>query len=84
MPRAILPGYGPNTRTVMQVTIAGTAPRAGVRPDQAQRGLPHKANGSGVFESGQHPVIVGQAAYNSAYGTSFAGEQQLQRSGQHA
>ena len=26
-----------------------------------------------VFESGQHPIIVGQAAYNSAYGTSFAG-----------
>ena len=29
-------------------------------------------NGTGVFESGQHPIIVGQAAYNSAYGTSFA------------
>jgi multicopper oxidase/fibronectin type III domain protein len=25
-----------------------------------------------VFESGQHPIIVGQAAYNSAYGTTFA------------
>jgi hypothetical protein len=25
-----------------------------------------------VFESGQHPIIVGQAAYNSAYGTNFA------------
>ena len=23
-------------------------------------------------ESGQHPIIVGQAAYNSAYGTGFA------------
>ncbi|HEY5974334.1 MAG TPA: multicopper oxidase domain-containing protein, partial [Geobacteraceae bacterium] len=32
----------------------------------------HHADGSGVFESGQHPIIVGQAAYNSAYGTSFA------------
>jgi len=32
----------------------------------------HNADGSGVFESGQHPIIVGQAAYNSAYGTSFA------------
>ncbi len=32
----------------------------------------HKADGSGVFESGQNPIIVGQAAYNSAYGTSFA------------
>ena len=24
-----------------------------------------------MFESGQHPIIVGQAAYNSAYGTTF-------------
>ena len=33
----------------------------------------HKANGTGVFESrAQHPIIVGQAAYNSAYGTNFA------------
>ncbi len=24
-----------------------------------------------MFESGQHPIIVGQAAYNSAYGTNF-------------
>ena len=32
----------------------------------------HKANGSGVFESSQHPPIVGQAAYNSAIGSAFA------------
>ena len=32
----------------------------------------HKADGSGVFESGQHPIIVGQAEYNKAYGTTFA------------
>ena len=25
-----------------------------------------------MFESGSDPIIVGQAAYNSAYGTSFA------------
>ena len=28
--------------------------------------------GMGVFEYGQPPIIVGQAAYNSAYGTTFA------------
>ncbi len=27
--------------------------------------------GSGVFESGQNPIIVGQGEYNSAYGTNF-------------
>ena len=25
-----------------------------------------------MFESSQHPIIVGQAAYNSAYGTAFS------------
>jgi FtsP/CotA-like multicopper oxidase with cupredoxin domain/fibronectin type 3 domain-containing protein len=67
----ILPGYGPNTRTIMQVKIAGTAAPA-FNVSQFQTRFNHKANGTGVFESGQHPIIVGQAAYNSAYGTSFA------------
>jgi FtsP/CotA-like multicopper oxidase with cupredoxin domain len=67
----ILPGYGPNTRTIMQVKIAGTAAPA-FNLSKLQSAFSHKANGSGVFESGQHPIIVGQAAYNSAYGSSFA------------
>lgn len=68
----ILPGYGPNTRTVMQVTIADTTPAPAFNLTKLQAAFKHHADGSGVFESGQHPVIVGQAAYNSAYGTSFA------------
>ncbi|WP_316528002.1 multicopper oxidase domain-containing protein [Kitasatospora brasiliensis] len=67
-----LPGYGPNTRTVMQVTIADTAPAPAFNLAKLQAAFKHHADGSGVFESGQNPVIVGQAAYNSAYGTSFA------------
>jgi FtsP/CotA-like multicopper oxidase with cupredoxin domain len=67
----ILPGYGPNTRTIMQVKISGTAAPA-FNVSQLQTRFSHKADGSGVFESGQHPIIVGQAGYNSAYGTSFA------------
>ena len=39
----------------------------GVQRDGAARTpSPTRPNGSGVFESGQHPPIVGQAAYNSA------------------
>jgi FtsP/CotA-like multicopper oxidase with cupredoxin domain len=67
----ILPGYGPNTRTIMQVKIAGPAAPA-FNVSQFQAKFTHKADGSGVFEAGQHPIIVGQAAYNSAYGTNFA------------
>ncbi len=67
---AILPGYGPNTRTIMQVRIAGTAAPA-FNLTALRNAFTHKANGTGVFESGQHPIIVGQAAYNSAYGTGL-------------
>ncbi|MHB9857908.1 multicopper oxidase domain-containing protein [Streptomyces sp. YIM S03343] len=68
----ILPGYGPNTRTVMQVTVADTTPAPAFNLAKLQSAFKHHADGSGVFESGQNPVIVGQSAYNSAYGTSFA------------
>jgi len=68
---SILPGYGPNTRTIMQVKINnGSSPAFSLSALQAA--FRHQADGSGVFENGQHPIIVGQAAYNSAYGTSFA------------
>jgi FtsP/CotA-like multicopper oxidase with cupredoxin domain len=67
-----LPGYGPNTRTVMKVTVADTAPAPAFDVGALRTAFQHKANGSGVFESGQHPVIVGQSRYNSAYGSSFA------------
>jgi len=75
-----LPGYGPNTRTIMQVHVSNTAPALAFdRPNTTNdrmgalvTAFAHHADGSGVFESSQDPVIVGQAAYNSAYGTSFA------------
>jgi FtsP/CotA-like multicopper oxidase with cupredoxin domain len=66
-----LPGYGPNTRTIMQVKI-GSGSNKAFNLTALKTAFAHKADGSGVFESGQHPIIVGQAAYNSAYGTSFA------------
>lgn len=71
-PSAILPGYGPNTRTIMQVKIAATTPAPAYNVNALKSAFTHKADGSGVFESGQHPIIVGQAPYNSAYGKSFA------------
>ena len=88
-----LPGYGPNTRTIMQVKVAvGTGtPVAFDKPNTtADRmgalvaafthhtalagntlGLPVGAP-AGVFEASQDPIIVGQAAYNTAYGSNFA------------
>ncbi|MBE0529127.1 MAG: multicopper oxidase domain-containing protein, partial [Thermoleophilia bacterium] len=69
----VLPGYGPNTRTIMRVTIANTAPAAAFNLTKLRNAFSHKANGTGAFEEAQPPIIVGQAAYNSAYGTSFSG-----------
>lgn len=74
-----LPGYGPNTRTIMQVKVSSKVPAVAFdRPNTTADGLgilqaafAHKADGSGVFESSVDPIIVGQAAYNSAYGTNF-------------
>jgi FtsP/CotA-like multicopper oxidase with cupredoxin domain len=68
----ILPGYGPNTRTIMQVKIADNPPATAFVSGPLVDAFAHHTDGSGVFESGQHPIIVGQAAYNSAYGTTFA------------
>ena len=65
-----LPGYGPNTRTIMQVKWRRHAATA-FNLTALQNAFAHHADGSGVFESGQHPIIVGQAAYNSAYGKNF-------------
>lgn len=67
----ILPGYGPNTRTLMQVKINAATPAPVYNLRALQSAFLHKADGTGVFESGQNPIIVGQAAYNSAYGTNF-------------
>ena len=75
-----LPGYGPNTRTIMQVKVSSAAPAAAFdksnttadRLGALMTAFAHHGDGTGVFESGQHAPIVGQAAYNTALGTSFA------------
>ncbi len=73
----VMPGYGPNTRTIMQIKVSGSGGAAtpnyvnSTTVANLTTAFAHHADGSGVFESGQHPIIVGQAAYNSAYGTTF-------------
>ena len=71
-----LPGYGPNTRTIMQIRVSGGTGQS-FNLSALNAAFAHKADGSGVFESGQHPIIVGQSAYNSAYGTAFRSNEGL-------
>jgi FtsP/CotA-like multicopper oxidase with cupredoxin domain len=72
-----LPGYGPNTRTVMQIKVTGTPPADAFDLTALENAFAHQADGSGVFEQGQNPIVVGQGAYNSAYGTSFTNAEGL-------
>ena len=66
-----LPGYGPNTRTVMQIKVEGT-PTAAFDVAALETAFEATSRGGqGVFEKGQKPIIVGQGEYNSAYGTTF-------------
>ncbi len=72
-PPSTLPGYGPNTRTIMQVKIAQSGGTAKVDFAALQTAFKSKSlGGGGLFEDHQHPIIVGQAAYNSAYGKAFS------------
>ena len=66
------PGYGPNTRTIMQIRVTQSG---GATPDvtlaNLQAVFAKTALKRGVFEVSQDPIIVPQAAYNSAYNNTF-------------
>jgi FtsP/CotA-like multicopper oxidase with cupredoxin domain len=71
-PPSTLPGYGPNTRTIMQIRVNGAGAGA---PDYSLANLQTvwKKNGTkrGVFEVSQDPTIIPQAAYQTAYNTTL-------------
>jgi FtsP/CotA-like multicopper oxidase with cupredoxin domain len=68
-----IPGYGPNTRTVMQVVVAGGTPAPAFNLAALQSAFKAVSlGGQGVFENSQHPIIVGQGEYNPALGTAFS------------
>ena len=70
---AIQPGYGPNTRTVMQIKVGTTVtqPTPQVTLANLQSVFARTATKRGVFEVSQPPVIIPQTAYNSAYNANF-------------
>ncbi|WP_199737264.1 MULTISPECIES: hypothetical protein [Micromonospora] len=56
------PGYGPNTRTLLQFRVAGT-PASPYDVDRLAARLP------GAYAESQRPPIVPQPAYDAAFGT---------------
>ena len=86
LPTGPLPGMGPNTRTIMQIHVEAAPPALafdlptlqqeftstpGTPPDPAIPGDTGTPGVPGVFERGQEPIIVGQAAYAPAYAQAF-------------
>ena len=67
------PGYGPNTRTIMQIRVGTTVttPTTDVTLANLNAVFAKTATKRGVFEVSQDPIIIPQAAYNSAYNTTF-------------
>jgi len=70
-----LPGYGPNTRTVMQIKVSSGAGQSFNLAALQGAFTSTALGGMGVFENGQHPIIVGQSAYNTAYNSAFTGSE---------
>ena len=62
-----LPGYGPNTRTVMQFRVANTAPSPTYSLANLQAQLP------AVYAASQPKPIVPEPEYGPAFGTTFTG-----------
>ncbi len=70
-----LAGYGPNTRTIMQIRVAAAAPAPVFNLAALQAIFAKTAGKLGVFEASQDPIIVPDARYNSAYNASFPVDQ---------
>jgi FtsP/CotA-like multicopper oxidase with cupredoxin domain/fibronectin type 3 domain-containing protein len=64
-------GYGPNTRTIMQINVAGTSNGVPYDLNALQQEFISDAGGPGVFQKSQNPIIVGQSEYNTTYNTTF-------------
>ncbi|HET9551543.1 MAG TPA: choice-of-anchor D domain-containing protein, partial [Anaeromyxobacteraceae bacterium] len=63
-----LPGYGPNTRTIMQIKVnaVAAAPAPAFSPTAAAAALAAR------FAASQPPPIVPEAVFNPVYGKTFA------------
>ena len=65
------PGYGPNTRTIMQVRVNNSTPSAPYDLAGLKSVFAKNSTKRGVFEVSEEPIIIPQADYNTAYNKSF-------------
>ena len=69
-----LPGYGPNTRTLMQVKVANTTPAAAFDVNALNAAFTSTPTSKSAFAATQHTPIVPQTFYNSALNTNYAAD----------
>ncbi len=60
-------GFGPNIRTIMQIRVAASAPAPVYDIPLLKSVFAKTDTKRGVFEATHEPIIIPQAAYNSAY-----------------
>jgi FtsP/CotA-like multicopper oxidase with cupredoxin domain len=65
------PGYGPNTRTIMQIRVRDVEPASTYDLTALRAVFAKTLTKRGVFEVSQNSIIIPQAAYNSAYNETF-------------
>jgi len=65
-----VPGYGPNIRTIMRFQVADVTPAPAYDLAALQGVFRSTATTQGVFAKSQDPILVPQAPYNAAYGTT--------------
>ncbi|MDO8963903.1 MAG: multicopper oxidase domain-containing protein [Coriobacteriia bacterium] len=66
------PGFGPNTRTIMQITVAAAPAARAFDLQKLQEAFSTSSSRDGVFKRSQAPIIVPDSRYDSAYNGSFA------------
>jgi FtsP/CotA-like multicopper oxidase with cupredoxin domain len=77
---SVIPGYGPNSRTLMQIRVSTNTTNGGA----AHANLPASRDSTGTinlatlttavqtaFRTSQEPIIVPQSVYNATYGLNF-------------
>jgi FtsP/CotA-like multicopper oxidase with cupredoxin domain len=67
-------GYGPNTRTIMQIRVANATAAAPFDVTALDQAFASTPTSEGVFAASQNPIIIPQAAYDSAYNETFENE----------
>lgn len=64
-------GYGPNTRTIMQIKVANTTPAPAFNMAKLNAAFASTATTPGVFAASQDTTLIPDSRYNSAYNANF-------------